>query len=175
MSGTDIADNIELRNLYSDHHGWLRGWLHKRLGCGHRAADLTQDTFERILNRADISEVREPRPWLLTIAKRLLIDKSRRARLEQAYLEECIALAQQNPALAPSTDDICSAVQALEKISEALDQLSDKARQAFVLRHIDGYKLEEIAEQLKVSRTMVRKYLVQGLVACHQVIEATQP
>ena len=26
--------------LYRDHHGWLRGWLHRRLGCAHHAADV---------------------------------------------------------------------------------------------------------------------------------------
>lgn len=174
MSGIDVAEIAKIQTLYSNHQGWLHGWLHKRLGCGHRAADLTQDTFERILTRTDLNAVREPRPWLLTVAKRLLIDKSRRARLEQAYIEECMALAEQNPALAPSTEAICSAVQALEKIAQALDGLPPAARRAFVLRHIDGLTLVGIAQRLGVSHTMVSKYLVQGLVACHRIIEASE-
>lgn len=119
--------------------------------------------------------VREPRPWLLTIAKRLLIDKSRRQKVEQAYIEQCMALAEESPALAPSTEAICSAVEALEKIAQALDTLSDNARRAFVMRHIDGLTLKEIAEHIGVSITMIRKYLVQGLVACHRVMDSDTP
>lgn len=26
--------------LYSHHHGWLRAWLQRRLGCRDEAADL---------------------------------------------------------------------------------------------------------------------------------------
>lgn len=170
MSSNSSVATVD--SLYRDHHGWLLGWLHQRMGCGHHAADLTQDTFERILTRVELDQIREPRPWLLTIAKRLLIDKSRRASLERAYVTECMALAKQNPVLAPSTEAICSAIQALKSVAEALDGLPPQVERAFVLRHIDGLTLVDIAEQLEVSHTMVRKYLVQGLAACHHVFEA---
>ncbi|MET0125075.1 MAG: sigma factor, partial [Pseudomonas caspiana] len=35
--------------LYRDHHGWLHGWLRKRLGDREQAADIAQDTFLRLL------------------------------------------------------------------------------------------------------------------------------
>jgi len=31
--------------LYSDHHGWLKGWLHKRLGNAADAADMALTCF----------------------------------------------------------------------------------------------------------------------------------
>ena len=37
--------------LYSDHHGWLVGWLRRRLGNPCDAADLAQDTFVRVLGK----------------------------------------------------------------------------------------------------------------------------
>ena len=168
-SKLQIAEPVEA--MYRDHHGWLNGWLHHRLGCGHQAADLAHDTFERVLVNTGVHQVREPRSWLLTIAKRLLIDKSRRVRVEQAFVAECSALMQDNPALAPSAEVICSAVQALAKIAETLDRFPDNPRQAFVLRFIDGLTLVEIAHRLNVSHTMVRKYLVQVLAACNQTVE----
>lgn len=171
MSTNKLQITLPLEAMYRDHHGWLKGWLHHRLGCGHQAADLTQDTFERVLVNADVDHVREPRPWLLTIAKRLLIDRSRRAKVEQAFVKECSALMRENPALAPSAEAVFAAVEALEKIATALDKLPDNARHAFVLRYLDNLTLVEIAERLDVSHTMVRKYLVQVLAACHQIIE----
>ncbi|WP_439645857.1 sigma factor [Methylobacillus glycogenes] len=38
-----------LHSLYSNHHGWLYGWLKRKLGDAGDAADLAQDTFVRIL------------------------------------------------------------------------------------------------------------------------------
>ncbi|MGV8294512.1 sigma factor, partial [Pseudomonas aeruginosa] len=48
MSATGTSPQpIEV--LYGDHHGWLRGWLRKRLGNAFDAADLAHDTYVRIL------------------------------------------------------------------------------------------------------------------------------
>ncbi|MDH2051580.1 sigma factor [Achromobacter marplatensis] len=64
--------------LYRDHHSWLHGWLRLKLGDAHRAADLAQDTFVRLLSANSTSPsdtaLREPRAYLRTIANRLLVD-----------------------------------------------------------------------------------------------------
>lgn len=38
-----------VEGLYHAHHNWLTGWLRRRLGCPHSAADLAQDTYMRLL------------------------------------------------------------------------------------------------------------------------------
>lgn len=73
--------------LYTEHHGWLFGWLRKKLGCPHNAADLSHDTFMRILASRDaLGAMREPRAFLTTTARHLIIDRARRRQLEDAYL-----------------------------------------------------------------------------------------
>ncbi|WP_407058407.1 sigma factor [Zoogloea oleivorans] len=49
MSAADPALHQQVHALYSDHHAWLFGWLRKKLGCAHNAADVAQDTFLRIM------------------------------------------------------------------------------------------------------------------------------
>lgn len=49
MSAVDTIVHREIYALYSDHHGWLVGWLHRRVGCIHNANDLAHDTFLRVL------------------------------------------------------------------------------------------------------------------------------
>lgn len=49
MASAPPSPDIAL--LYSDHHGWLVGWLRRRLGNPCDAADLDQDTFVRVLGR----------------------------------------------------------------------------------------------------------------------------
>lgn len=68
----------------------------------------------------------------------------------------------------PSAEDIAAAVQILDKISQILARLAEKPRQAFLLHYFDGLTHAAIATQLGVSDRMVRKYLVQALVHCHQ-------
>jgi RNA polymerase sigma factor (sigma-70 family) len=160
----------ELQQLYSSHHGWLYGWLRKKLGCPHHAADLAQDTFVRIVASRDaLLGVREPRAFLTTTAKRLMLDRARRQLIEQAYLAELAATADANAGF-PSPEEILVALQALEQIGAALQGVSAKAREAFLLHYLDGQTHAAVAAQLGVSTKMVQKYLVQALLRCHQAL-----
>ena len=166
MAAGETAAQQQVRMLYCDHHGWLFAWLRRKLGCGHHAADVAQDTFVRILGSRDaLLGLREPRAYLVTTAKRLLIDEARRARIEAAYLQELAQTCAQ--AHAPSAEDIMATVQALMQIGAVLDGLSDRVRQAFLLCYLEGHTHAQAALQLGVSVRMVQKYLVQALAHCH--------
>ena len=86
MSSVDLSLQHAVHTLYEDHHNWLCGWLRKRLGCIDNAADLAQDTFIRVLTQRKAPELREPRAYLSTVARSLMIDMFRRRAVEQAYL-----------------------------------------------------------------------------------------
>lgn len=49
---TELVQQRLLRELYSNHHGWLLGWLRRKLGCPQHAEDLAQDTFCRLLEQS---------------------------------------------------------------------------------------------------------------------------
>ena len=161
-----VPATSRVARLYSDHHGWLQGWLRRRLGCSHRAADVAHDTFLRIIASRDaLLGVREPRAWLTTTAQRLLIDQSRRGLLEQAWRAEMLSLAGESPAY-PSPDDVLMAVQALEQISAALDGLAARVRETFLRHYLEEQTHADIARELGVSKRMVQKYLVKALISC---------
>jgi len=139
------------------------------MGCAHNAADLAQDTFLRILSSRDaLLGMREPRAYLTTTAKHLLLDRARRQLLEQTYLAELSALAMlpSEAAFYPAPDEILLALEALGQIDQALIRVSGNARQAFLLHYLEGQTQAEIAEQLDVSPRMVRHYLVEALLQC---------
>jgi RNA polymerase sigma-70 factor (ECF subfamily) len=172
MVGTDTGVQQQFHLLYRDHHSWLFGWLRKRMGCTHHAADLAHDTFERLLSSRDALlgqplALQEPRAYLTTTAKRLLIDRARREVLERTYLAELERAAQDLPQY-PSPEQLLIAVQALDQICLALEGVSAKARAAFLLHYLEGHTHAHVAAQLGVSTKMVQKYLVQVLLHCHQ-------
>ncbi|MFJ9449222.1 sigma-70 family RNA polymerase sigma factor [Herbaspirillum sp. NPDC101397] len=155
-----------MHSFYSSHHGWLYGWLRKKLGCAHNAADVAQDTFMRIIASRDaLLGVQEPRAYLTATAKRLMLDRARRQVIEQSYLAE-LALTMEQAEGYPSPEEILLAVEALEQISAALQAVAAKARDAFLLHYLEGQTQAEVALALGVSTRMVGKYLVQVLVKC---------
>lgn len=171
MSSGEPAFQSAISALYSEHHGWLFGWLRRKLGCAHNAADLAQDTFARILNaRESVATLREPRAFLSTTARRLIIDQSRRKKIENAYLQE-LALTAQALEGFQSPEQILATLEALEQIAFILEGMHEKARQAFVLYYLDGMTQCEIARQLGLSDRTVRKYLIQALLHCSHSLD----
>ena len=150
--------------LYRDHRSWLLAWLRRNVACPQRAEDLSQDTFVRLLGRQELLTPREPRAFLVAVAKGLLIDYFRRAALEQAYLS---ALEQVPFAEHPSPEAQLLILEDLKAIDRLLGKLSSKARQAFLYNRVEGLGHAEIAERLGVSVSRVRQYLAQGLRQCY--------
>jgi len=155
-----------IADLYTEHHGWLQGWLRRKLGCSHRAADFAHDTFLRLLDRDAPVALNEPRAFLTTVAKGLVANHFRRQKIEQAWLE---VLASRPEALSPSPEERALIIETLYQIDALLDGLPPKARKAFLLSQLEGLAYADIAARLEVSVSMVKKYMLQAITHCMQV------
>lgn len=164
MSSVPSPQSELVGALYRDHRGWLLAWLRRSVACPQRAEDLSQDTFVRLLGREDLKAPREPRAFLVAIAKGLLFDYFRRAALEQAYLTELMLIPE---AEQPSVEEQQLILEDLKNIDRLLGKLSSKARAAFLYNRLDGLGHAEIAERLGVSVPRVRQYLAQGVRQCY--------
>lgn len=151
--------------LYNHHHGWLQGWLRRRLGNAADAADLAQDTFVRLLSSAsgEPPNFTTPRAYLATIAHRLTLNLYRRRSLEQAYL---VALAQTPEELTPSLEHQALVLEALDEIDQVLAVLPAKSRQAFLMAQLEGFTQEEIANRLSLSVRSVQRHLARAFEEC---------
>lgn len=157
------AKNETVGDLYRSHNLWLLSWLRRKLGCSDDAADLMHDTFSRVLQKDDLSDIREPRAFLTTIAHGIMVNHLRRRDIEHAYL---MALSQLPEAESPSTETLCMMVEALTKIDEMLDGLPDHIRSAFLWFQLEGISHAEIASRLSVSVSSVRQYIAKALLHC---------
>lgn len=168
MSLPDLAPQHRVHQLYHDHNGWLQGWLRKRLGCADKASDLAHDTFLRLISQRDNPQLREPRAYLSTIARSLMIDLFRRRRLEQAYLE---VLAGQPEQLEVSPERRAIIIETLLEIDALLDGLGLRGREIFLLAQLDGLSFVEIGRRLELSANTVRKHFIRAMTHCLLLIE----
>ncbi len=159
----------DVHRLYHSHHGWLQGWLRRRLGDRERAADIAQDTFLRLLVSRRLPEQGEGRRFLAQIARNLVIDQWRRQRIEQAYLDSLAALPEP---LSPSLEERAMVIETLLQIDNMLDAMPARVREAFLLSQFEGLTYPQIAERLQVSVSSVQKYMQRAIAACYQVLYA---
>ena len=163
----------EIGQLYSEHHRWLYGWLCRKLGCSHRAADLAQDTFLRLFSLSASTRLREPRGFLTTTATRLIIDGARRKQIEQQYLDNYFSYHGQE-AVAPSAEQLTIIAETLAAIVKMLEALPDKCQRAFLMSRLDGMRHSEIASALGVSKSRVKQYMAKAMLHCYQLSYATE-
>ena len=157
----------QITSLYQDNHSWLKNWLSAKLKCSQQAADFTQDTFVKILSyhhscTTDLT-VREPKSYLATIANRLLIDNIRKKALEHAYLS---ALKNNVELVEVSVEQQLIAIETLQLLDAMLIDLGANVRRAFVLSQLKGMPYVDIAKELAVSVSSVKKYMAKATHSC---------
>ena len=162
MSASDTPCQT-IDTLYREHHGWLKGWLRRELGCSERAADLAHDTYLRLLSSERVSMLENGRNYLAQIARNLLTDLWRRQRIEQAYLD---ALAAQPDAFDLSEEARLDIIETLTAIDRVLDVLGARPREIFLLVQLDGLSFVDVANQLGISVNTARKHFIRALTQC---------
>lgn len=163
VSSAIAPSSPTLQTLYRDHHRWLQGWLQRRLGNVFDAADLTQDTYVRLIQREPqaLGDIRAPRALLATIAQGLAANLYRRRCLEQAWLD---TLAVMPASVAESPEHRAILYETLVEIDRLLAGLPLPVRQAFLLSQVDGMKQAEIAAELGLSVPTVKRHIARAVV-----------
>ena len=157
---------MNTEHLYLQHHSWLSSWLRGRLGCQAQAADIAQDTFLKLLLSPAKNEMQEPRAYLLTIARGLVVDHWRREDLHRAWQE---AMASRPQDSMPSIEQQQIILTTLQAIASLLEKLKPKVRQAFLLAQLEAKPYADIAQDLGISIRTVERYIAEALYQCYQL------
>jgi RNA polymerase sigma-70 factor (ECF subfamily) len=125
-----------------------------RLSAGdrHRAEDIVQETMLRAWQHAPAlaRSGRSPRPWLFTVARRLVIDAK---RLRDTRPQE---IGEEMAASVPSAEAGIDTVIARDEVVAALSTLAPIQREVLVHVHYFGRSVAETAELLGVPQGTVK-------------------
>ncbi len=145
--------------LFNQHRSRLFGLSYRMLGSRADAEDILQEAYIRWL-RADISELRSPEAWLVTVVTRLSIDLLRLVRKER---ENYIGQWLPEPWV---TEYECSAEQSLELAGDlslaflaVLERLAPEERAVFLLHDIFEFSYPDIAQMLGKSQANCRQMI----------------
>lgn len=163
--GPRSSFDLDVENLYTRHHSWLKQWLMKRLGEAADADDLAQDTFVRIIRaRRPVNDLHSPLAYLATIANSLLINRWRRLAVERAYAEVLAAQPEQYE-ISPEARHLL--IETLTQLDELLHGLAPRVREIFLLSQLDGLTYKQIAAQLGLSVDQVQRAMIKALDRCY--------
>lgn len=145
--------------VFARHHEPLYRYLARLTGDPELAADAAQEAFVRLLEQDPSPE--EPRPWLFRVATNLVRDTTRAAKRHRVLEMDGRARSVHGDR-PPSPAGVVDRETARRKTRAALDALSDKERQALLMRE-EGFKHREIAEALGTTTGSIGTLLRRAL------------
>ena len=152
----------EIEQLFRQHYAQMAKLARTMLYDDEEARDVVSEVFAALI-RSDIVPVNIKNYLLTSVRNRclsILEHKSVRAKFEQAYTLEMKSASQ--PA-----EEGGGEYQSNDRLGNLMtyaeQNLTKQALRVFRMRHLQGMKYQNIADELGISRVMVYKHLTQAM------------
>ena len=151
-----LGDADAFRALVERHSRPLFRLAFRMTGNQHDAEDVVQESFLRAWRQLGKFDERASfGTWLYRIATNCSLDvmRSRKRRSKQEAGPEAAVSEMEDPVLSlpsgdPTPERLAMSGQVRECVAEAMNELSASERTAFVLRHFEGMRIEDVSRVL---------------------------
>lgn len=162
-----IRDNRGfVANVAAEYGQRLRRFLSARLRNTADVPDLAQEVFLRLLRVEDHQQIRSPEAYLFTIASHVIHQHAVRRSSQPVEVDIADVLSELKTLSSDDPPDQAVHAQLVEDLQQMLALLPPRVGAALVLHRIAGYSVQEVADQLGVSRETAKKYLSRALEHC---------
>jgi len=162
---------VFIDHLMREHNDSLVSFLTVKLRNPQDAADVAQEAYVKLLSHDDPQSLENARAYLFQTAANLAIDRLRQRTRHTAYVRTQSALAGQTPAPgdgAPTPERTAAAKQDLARVMAAIRELPPKCQRVFLLHRGRHLTYDQIARDMKLSVSMVEKYIIEALRHCRK-------
>lgn len=181
-TGGDEAPPADFDAFFARHERPLYAYLRRLLPSDEVAVELAQEAFFRAWSHfTQIQRYDRPEAWLYRVATNLAISALRRR--QPTPLSQLLGRRRSEHGDGDEPDESMDALlvapldleeQTAERdaISRALGRLGERERAALLLRAVQGFSYEDVAEALGVSVGNARQILARGRQRFRQIYDA---
>lgn len=149
----------------------LLKYLRRRTRDAETAADLTQETFSRMMVYRDAPNIENHALLMYRIAHNLVLELQRSRHRRHASQHVSLSFAEPLSTGEPPMEEITDARLALDLLlKRTLLELPPKCRLAFKLSRFDGLTYPQVAARMGISVKMVEKHISKALLACRAAV-----
>lgn len=144
----------DIHDLFKRHAQGIIRSLRRRGWTIDAAADITQDTFLRVIASPPSENLSSynPKAYLYQVSRNISTDLHRRERLGRIVDLDCEEF-QEIADPAPTAETVVYHRQKLALVEQALSELPERTRRAFELHRLGELTIAEIARELGLSNT----------------------
>jgi RNA polymerase sigma-70 factor (ECF subfamily) len=166
QSETDLAAqhaaSLAIAALVDEYAGTLYRVAYSVLRNTADAEDAVQETYLRVLrHRETLSEIREPRVWLVRIVWNVVLDRKRRSKT-RPETDDIADMARLLPASGLTSEERVASVQHHQHVMRAVIQLPEKEQRVLILSAFEELSSVEIAQVLNTTESTIRSRLFRA-------------
>ncbi|MBL9211397.1 MAG: RNA polymerase sigma factor [Opitutaceae bacterium] len=153
------------------HEAELRSYLRGKFSAHLDIDDLIQETYARLLQAREQTQLRSTRGYLFTIARNVALDAFRRRRvlvIDGVAELDLLPVLEDRPGIA----DAVARDQELQLLAEAIQALPERCRQVITLRKLHGLSHREIAQRLGITENTVNAQVAIGVLRLRDLLHA---
>ncbi len=170
------GDRDAFRVLVERHSHSLFRLAYRMTGNEQDAEDVVQETLIRAYRRLNKFESRSSfGTWLYRIAVNCSLDFSRKRRqVEEHQLEPNPDMPDPLSALPadePSAERLVMSAEVRRKVEATMQELTEKEKAAFVLRHFEGLSIEEVASTMGLRANAAKNNIFRAVQKLRRALE----
>lgn len=162
-----ICEEMIFSDFFRSNAKTLRNYLFYKFGNEEQANDISQEAFVKLWENCSDVPLEKAKSFLYKVANNATLNQIAHQKVVLEYAKK------ENPSqhTNESPEFILEEEQFKKKLENAIQNLTESQRTAFLLNRIDGKKYSEIAEMLEISVKAVEKRIHGALVSLRQEIE----
>ncbi|MCY1479185.1 RNA polymerase sigma factor CarQ [compost metagenome] len=163
-----VCEEMVFSDFFRSNAKTLRNYLFYKFGNEEQANDVSQEAFVKLWENCGQVPLEKAKSFIYKVANNATLNQIAHQKVVLGYAKK------ENPTqhTNESPEFILEEEQFKKKLDQAIQNLTEGQRTAFLLNRIDGKKYSEIAAMLDISVKAVEKRIHGALVSLRQEIEA---
>lgn len=162
-------DKVSFEQLFRDNYGKAYYLALRILHDDEASKDVVADAFELVWRRLQDSDVDKLSSYLLTAVKNVCLDYIRKQNIRNRYVQASV---QAVGKLSFNPEEVDLHEEKIQTIMRSLDELTPRTRQIVTMCYVQRKKYREVAEELGISESAVKKHIMQALSYMRQKFKA---
>lgn len=154
------GDRKAFEEIYNRYGNYLLNFFNRKLWQDReKAEDFTQEIFTKLIDRPEqFDTTKKFKTWLFTIASNMCKNEYKRMEIRKSTRND-VPEGFEAKASVKTADLSVDESDFATQLKTELNQLNEKHKEVFMLRHFDGLSMKEIAETLGINVGTVKSRL----------------
>ena len=156
-----ICDERTFESFFREHAKGLKNYLYYKFGDEDQAEDVIQETFVKLWNNCAKVPFEKAKSYVYTVATNLSTSIKRHEKVKLKYQENF--LSSNTGSTNESPEFVALEKEYMDKLTNAIESLPDRQREAYLLNRVEKKTYKEIAELMDVSVKAIEKLMHKAL------------